>query len=341
MTASPPDYVLGFLGDQNVHKANTRALLKDFIDAYKANHRKSKIVFLLAAEDPLTETMEDLADMAATSGFELGVIAHTDTYATDAVREILTDASIERQYRIEDPGVYLGDSIVGILDFHRASGDDVALILLGDPEEDDETYTALRKAEDLKIQTRSLLNGLHEAIVDDDGEEATVPEIDDEIDDDEVPVAFTDLDDDDDLPTIVVDEDEDDEIEDAEVVADAETGEVIEAVEDSAPFVTEEAPHDHPDPLTEAYLRWLAHSDRKAFYTLASEHDVQSGRGIKVETLINRVLLAVGQEPSTGASVIPSPPTRALDIDPVTRKDMKLFLVAAEAAMKVVKDLIG
>src|ERR1019366_6858341 len=89
----------------------------------------------------------------------------------------------------------------------------------------------------------------------------------------------------------------------------------------------------YPDPLTEEYLRDLAKRERKGFYALAADYGVKPGRGVKLDTMVVRILAAIGVEPASSEH-------RIKDIDTPTRKDVKAFLVVARAAIKVGEDLL-
>lgn len=121
----------------------------------------------------------------------------------------------------------------------------------------------------------------------DEDEEEDEPDSDEEEDeeepDDEDDTEDAELDEEDDVESDDEDEDEED---DEESPDDEEEEEEPVA---RAPKKKAGTPR-----LTEARLTRMANNDREAFYELAAEHDVYPGRGIKIPTMIARILDPAG-----------------------------------------------
>jgi hypothetical protein len=123
---------LAFVGDQEVHRNNARALLEDFVEGWLKQHRKGEVSIILPEWDNPTDTVSDLDDWASTAGYYV---------AYQSVHKIVTDL-------LEEP--------------------DARLILVGDPSDDDTLYDVLEEAAKHGIQTRSLINGLEKVVFDDE-----------------------------------------------------------------------------------------------------------------------------------------------------------------------------
>jgi hypothetical protein len=128
-----PVLTLGFIGDDEVHRNNCLALLKDLVGAFHKQHRKAEVRILLPAwGDNLTDTMSDIDDWAATSGYD---VAHVSSGSI--VTELLGQP-------------------------------DACLILVGNPEEDEIVYAVAEEAAKYRVKTRSLINGLEKVVFDDE-----------------------------------------------------------------------------------------------------------------------------------------------------------------------------
>ena len=124
---------LAFIGEQEVHRTNTRALLEDFVEGWQKQHRKGEVRVVLPPEqDAGSDTMIDLDDWASTAGYDVGYVT-----PGNMITELLEEA-------------------------------DVRLILVGDPNDDDTLYAVAEEAAKYRIQTRSLINGLEKVVFDDD-----------------------------------------------------------------------------------------------------------------------------------------------------------------------------
>jgi hypothetical protein len=127
-----PVLTLGFVGDDEVHRTNCLALLKDLVAAFHKQHRKAEVRVLLPEWDKPTDTMSDIDDWAATAGYD---VAHVS--AGSIVTELL-----------DQP--------------------DACLILVGNPEEDETVYAVAEEAAKCRVKTRSLINGLEKVVFDDE-----------------------------------------------------------------------------------------------------------------------------------------------------------------------------
>lgn len=121
---------LAFVGEQEVHRNNSRALLEDFVDGWQKQHRKGEVKVIL--HDFRTDTLDDIEDWAATSGYEI-----VEESAGGIVTLLLDEV-------------------------------DARLILVGDPNDDDTLYAVAEEAAKYRIQIRSLINGLEKVVFDDD-----------------------------------------------------------------------------------------------------------------------------------------------------------------------------
>lgn len=124
---------LAFVGEQEVHRNNARALLDDFVDGWQKQHRRGEVDVILPDWDDPTDTMADIDDWASTSGYNVN---HTGV--RNLIAEYLLNAS------------------------------DARLILVGDPNDSDMLYDVTEEAAKYRIQTRSLINGLEKVVFDDD-----------------------------------------------------------------------------------------------------------------------------------------------------------------------------
>ncbi len=162
---------LGFLGGDQAKRENALALLDDLIATYHRNNKGAEVVFYLSA-DPFTHTMADLADYAVTSGYKIGLVGSDEDLAMGAVKPFLADAE-GRLHRVTK-GKYLPDILVNTLSVFSPES---RLILLANPDEDDDAYNAVAAADEKKIKVRSLLDGLDEVTLEipDSEEETIVP----------------------------------------------------------------------------------------------------------------------------------------------------------------------
>ena len=290
MADSPRTLSIGFFGAQEVHRNNSRALIDDLVAAWKRDNKNGKVSFVFPV-DTFTGTMEDLADHAVTSGHRLGFVGHKADFENPKLQPFLPEAN-GTVYNVKDGGS-ITNGIVGAL----AVASEARLILVSDPNEDDDAYAAFEVASGMGITVRSLLQGLDEIVMesDDEQENNTVAVAPEEFDDE----TLEDLDEDD-----VVEGDEFDQIDQA-IDADVDEDEADEPVADVISIdsdVEDEVDDDEPvaveasddAPWTEERLQAMADTDRTAFYALAASHDILPGRGIKTTTMITRILEANG-----------------------------------------------
>jgi hypothetical protein len=146
-----------------------RALLTDFIKAYHHTNKGAKVRFVFAAE-PFTDTMADLADFALTSGYDIGLVGHAGMEEDPAITPFWDAAEGSRQTLSEHTSLPQGIvSFIGAWQPIAA----VRLILLSDPEEDDNSYVAVDLAMGKNIPVRTMLKGLDIVSVKPDSEDST------------------------------------------------------------------------------------------------------------------------------------------------------------------------
>lgn len=309
------DLVLGFIGDQAVHPANAVALLSDFIDAHRKLHKSAKVRFIVPVE-PLTSTLEEIAEFCLQSKYKLELLGHQRALDDPKAQRYSEEADMV----IEVPGdMTLGAALIG-----RLTAVDTRVILLADPDVDDDAYFVLEKASEQHIIVRSLLNGLDMVIFNPDTKEQ--PEVSPKhVEEEDYDEEDEDLDEDEDTEEDDEDlEDEDEDLEDEDEEGDEdeddepeEDDEDDEDDEEPAPVrrlkkVSKSAP---PKKVAKAPVKaakkvveteedeeWtedsLAALEKEELYAVAAEYDVFPGKGIKVSTMISRVLEAQGGEPA-------------------------------------------
>ena len=243
--ASPMETQFGiaFVGAAEVHKANARALLDDLVHAWRRTNKKSK-VYVAVPTDYFSETMFDLADWCVTGGHQLVLVGHAYSIKDPRWAQHLNDAE-GNIFTIADVKA-LPTGLVSVAGLWS----DSRLILVGDPNDDDDAYSGLVAAQDKGLSVRSLLTGLDEVNLQPETEETpdmTRRPVDDDYDDEEDDVEEDDEDavyvDDEDDDEDDVEEDEEDE-EDEEVPDDEDDVEEDDVEEDEE---DEEVPDDEDD----------------------------------------------------------------------------------------------
>jgi hypothetical protein len=317
-------YVLGFVGEKEVHQDNASALLEDLITAYRRNNKGSNVRFVIPI-DPFTRTIDNLIDFCLTSGFDLELLGYADSFDNVRVQPYVGQAVEVLQIR---EGISLASAVVSRITSYL----ECRLILIADSEDSDLAYIALEAATKKNVVVRSLLNGLDRVFLTSDDEELIDMVVknrdeEEEIEEEEDEEGEEDFDDDaDEFDDDALDEpkeedlDEDDEeIEDAEVIDEDDDDDVLdeddeepdeddeeedEPEEDSDVDEDDDVEDDDDDEeeeempkvtaspvkLTSASLTRLANKDRDAFYDLAAEHNVFPGRGMKVSMMVARIL---------------------------------------------------
>jgi hypothetical protein len=278
--------VLGFIGAEEVHKDNSRALLNDLIDVHKRTVKKAPVKVILAVDD-WTDTMNELADYALTSGFTLDLIGHEEAFDdTPALGVLLAHPDCD-VIQLEQ-GVSIGRGVVTAL----SAPANARLIIVGDPEEDDDVYTAVALACKGGITVRSLLHGLDDvAIIEDEPEEvAEVPRVVEELESE-------DLVEEENFDAIGEDGGYDEEPPEAPLLAGDEDDDPGVGEDDDETIGAEpDAPEDEEDVAvaTEEYtdesLRALAEGDPEAFNELGAKYGRARGRGIKTDMMIAAIL---------------------------------------------------
>lgn len=158
MADSGSSLVLGFFGRESVHRRNAEALLEDFVKAYHRNNKGAKVRFILAIPDEgFTDTLEELADYAVNSDYQIGLVGHPSAFEDPRVQHYVEQArgsicELSKQNS-------LAQGTVNFIAAYKVMAD-VKLILLSNPEEDDLAYIAVEVAMGKDISVRSLLNGL-------------------------------------------------------------------------------------------------------------------------------------------------------------------------------------
>jgi hypothetical protein len=330
-------YVMGFLGDQEVHRDNALALIGDLITAHTRNNKGCEVVFWFGVET-YTATMGDLADYALVNGYKIGLVA-TEEVLEGSLRSLLPEA--EGRVHTVAAGKSVGAKLIGTLSVWRASA---RLVLINDfdPEDPDEdTLDVLETAAGMEIKVRSLLRGLEEVELepDDAPKEPVLMPVADEEDyedeeyEDEEEEGEEELEEDDDVEEPgeegPEDEDEDEDVVDAEVIEDEDS----DQGEDEEPEPEEEEEPVAEAPVatktkkhTEASLTKLAEKDKDEFYALALTFNVHSGRGRKISMMVRDVLEA------QSGGVVPSAPKKAPAKKKAVAKKAPAKKVAAKKA---------
>lgn len=245
--------VLGFIGLDPVHKDNSRAMLNDLITAFKKTVKRPQVLFILDAEGWST-TMAELCDYAMTSGYGIGLVG-PDKYIDDKGQDRI-NAADGNIYRLKDD-VDIASGMVNALSVWP----NAHLIIIGDPEEDDDVYNAVELAVAKKLDVRSLLHGMDKVKLETTEEEEETPVArgrhrDDDEDYDEDDVAEGEVEDadvgydDEDLGS----DDEDDAVE-AEILEDEDEDEAEDEVsarrrkrrEERAAAADDEGDDEEPD----------------------------------------------------------------------------------------------
>lgn len=246
--------VLGFIGLDPVHRDNSRALLNDLITAFKKTVKRPQVLFLLDAEGWST-TMAELCDFAMTSGYGIGLVGPSE-YIDDKGQDRL-NAADGNIIRLKDD-TSIASGMVNTL----AVWPNAHLIIIGDPEEDDDVYTAVELALAKGIKVRTLLHGMDkvtlEEIPEETTEEETEPvarrrdEEEDAYDEDDVEDADVDYDDEDLAGDDDDDDDDDEDAVEAEIVEDDDDDEEDEVAarrrkKRKTTVVDEDDDEDEPD----------------------------------------------------------------------------------------------
>ena len=318
--------VLGFIGSEPVHKDNSRALLGDLVAAYKRDNKSAKVRFILPTE-PYSETMSELADYCLISGHQLSLVGHADTFDSDDWAHY-KEAAEGNLYPLNET-TSVAKGIVSAL----SVWDEARLILVADPNIDDDAYVALVTAHGMGIKVRSLLHGLDVVMIETPEEETPEMRIvdedeyeDEEESEDEVVDEVEEDDYEDDEEDVVDEEEVTEDVEEATEEEDDDGYYDIEAEEDDDVVDEEPEPEEEGDEddvedfdaggddaeddsveeekeekvaapsvkMTEVGLTKLAEKDREAFYELAAEYDVFPGRGQKVSVMVRKVLEGAG-----------------------------------------------
>jgi hypothetical protein len=308
--------VLGFIGGDKVHRDNAIALLEDLITVHLRNNKGADVVMYLGA-DPFSMTMADLADYCLTSGYKLGLVGTDEDLAGPASAFVADAAGF--LIRVTPPKK-VSFMLVSTLSTYA---NEARLILVADPNEDDDAYNAVIQATGLGIKVRTLLGGLDEVTLEDDEPEEKpavaaapdpVPE-EDEYQDEEDLGAEPDLEALSDDAVVEVEDIVDAELVDLEPEPEPATEEVEEPNEEQPePVATPTAEKTKTKAtkrpakakavaLTGDQLAALYAEDRSAFYELAAGFDVFPGKGLKVPTLVGRILEKSGGAPMTEVRV--------------------------------------
>ena len=347
--AEETSLTLGFVGNDELHRSNTLALLKDYVGAFLQQHRKAVIRILLPemGDGLPTDTMKDVDDWAGTAGYE---IQHWS----------------------------VGKLIEALLSF-----DNSRLILVGDPGEDDFVYAVAEEAAKHSVKTRSLINGLEKVVFEDD--DFDVDEVADGFhdvidDDDEVGLGGEAEQPDLDLLATLADDGELDAQEEIKSVAAAlgidtapfdtwadavvairgdspKDGLLLTHQEDPAddgyydvdvdphfepdktiadpevqpeePVVAQEEDDVMPDKIwTRDELEALTLDEIKA---VGLEHGIASGRGMKHKVFVNKILQANGTETEAPKAAKKAPaPAPIADVIPINSAEPSILAYAHE-----------
>jgi hypothetical protein len=255
-------FALGFIGNEPVHRDNARALLADLIAAYKRDNKTAKIRFILPTE-PFTETMSDLADYCATSGYQIGFVG--PDFSGPEIAPYRADA--EGNLYSLSAGSSLAKGMISAL----SVWDDTRLILVADPATDDAAYTALVTAVGMGIKVRSLLHGLDEVLMENPDEEEQ-PDM--HVVEDEENEEFDEESEDEELEEEPIDEDgeEEDEIDYVALGTAADGGD-----EDAQVELVDLAKAEGIDP--DAYGTWAEVADLLAPVDESQEYDDEEESG--------------------------------------------------------------
>jgi hypothetical protein len=320
------DLTLAFVGGDKVHVANSRALLKDFVTAHKRVNAKGTIRFILPV-DNFSETMNDLADMCLTEGWDLDLVGREEDLEKEEVKAYRQQAS--RVFKVKSPTRQLVQRILPTYGNPR-------VVLIADPAESDDAFNVVLWAEEVNVQVRSLLKGMDVVELDDEEEAPVVEdeemeeagmhvvdddeEYEDEEEEDEEPeeedeeeeeeeedeeeeeeepedeeAAEDDEEIEDEEEQEEEDEEEEDEVEDeVEEDEEAEEDEDEEEVEDTV----EEEKKVPPKKMGEKELLAWADKDYEAFKEYARKFRIKPGRGIRKTNLVKMILEKTGQAPS-------------------------------------------
>ena len=307
--------MLGFVGNETVHRDNAIALIEDMITAHRRNHRKAEIVFVMAIDsESMTGTQADLIDHCLTSGYQLGLVTTPELFDRPEINGLSKDAQ-GNMFVIGD-GTPLGEALAVVLANWEADGDsDIRMILVADANDSDDAYFAVEAAAAKGITIRSLLHGLDMVRLESDEEEPPTFDDPEDVDvPDEDDASVEDDDDDDDVvnttkfPHVALEEF--DGYPGAEDSADDE--------QEDAPVAVDPAPESGA--ITADYLTDLMDRDLPAFYELAAANGVHSGRGIKRPTMLKRLKEALGIDgpvapvKPTEPEVNDQPPLRAAQV---------------------------
>lgn len=318
--SSVPPLVLGFYGEQDVHSANSRALLEDLISVHRKTYGKqSEIIFLIPTE-PATSTLTDLAEWCFSSGWVLELIGRHETFADEEVQQLLEVTATKREV---PSSMSIARGLVKVL----AQRPNPHLFLLSDANTDDDAHEALAAAHEFSVPVRSLLKGLEKVVYIEDEEMELEEEVTDEeewVDDEEETEAEDEelVESDDEYEDSGEDEDEEpeEEAEEEEEAGDDDEESWVDAEDDEDGELIDEEEEDEPEegeyeeeseevaepperkksmgstgtPMTEKSLLRLAERDREEFLELAAEYEVYPGRGMKNLTMVRRILDANG-----------------------------------------------
>ena len=336
-------FVLGFFGESETPTANAHALLRDLVDANLRNLKGWPVRFVVPVE-PLTETLEGIADFCLSSQWLLDLVGHSDSF----------DERVDRYRESADLIVVPDDkSLDAALIDEISHYTEPRLILLANANNggeylSDAEYLVLSaaKGKNIAVKVFSLPNGLEYVQFENNQEEPDQmsrqreeeePE-DEEYEDDEV--EDEDLEDDeeeeeeeeedepapprrrrvepepedDDEPEDEGDEDEEEEEEEEEPEPPRRTVRMKKAPVKKAPAKARTASATEsvrPKRLTETSLTRFFENDRAGFYELAAEYGLQGGKGVKSTTLIKKIIEAESGEAPPAPAVKKAPVKRA------------------------------
>ena len=349
MADETPKLTLGFVGNDEVHRNNSLALLRDLVGGFLKQHRKADVEIILVVGAP-SATMADIEDWAATSGYGI---------STTTVGSMVTELLKEENAR---------------------------LILVGDPAEEERVYAVAEEAAKYKIQTRSLLNGLERVVFDDDLDEDELgegfhevdldePDIDDDLLSEPDGITAPDLD----VLAVLADDGEVDAQEEIKGIAAAldidvtpfETWtDAIAAIRGVGEDQTEVDPEYEPDPPDEGetviadlppveiadadgyfdpeaqplapvtvYTReYLESLDFDKVKAIGLDHGIAQGRGMKKVVYINKILVLNGEETAEQQAKIkrPKKAPKVTDLAPVVETPL-LIEVPPEATITPIR----
>lgn len=332
---------LAFVGNGEVHAANSRALIKDLISAHKKKAPNAKITFIFPIDD-FTSTMDDLVDFGLTSGYDLELCGRPDDFKNFATLK----QQATKIYELKAPVRLLLQRIL-------PQREDARLILIADPNEDDDAYNAVGWASESNIPVRSLLKGLDTVVFSDGDEEEQEESVarDDDWDEEEADEAGLhvvddeeeydeeteeeeaeeeeaeeeeETEEDEDVEAEGDDEfedeeeeesDEDEESEEDEEEEEAEDEEEFEAEDDEEIEADEEDLDDDveteeedvaPKKYTESQLTRLSDRDYEEFLEIAAKYRVKPGRGIRKANMVKQILEAQGGKKTAATSRRPA-----------------------------------